>query len=119
MGRPDKALAALFGTFAYDRPRAEACCEIGRWFFRRERYTQAAYWYALALTCGRDDCRGGFVSPDCYGYLPCIQLCVCYSRLGDRKKAAAFNELAAAYKPDSPAVLYNRTLFQALPENPV
>lgn len=116
LGRDQEALAALFRTFAYDRPRAEACCEIGSWFLQREQYRQAAYWYALALTCARDDRRGGFVSPDCYGYLPCIQLCVCYSRLGDQKRAEIFNELAAFYKPDSQAVLHNRALFQALSE---
>ncbi len=80
----------------------------------RSEYRQATYWYALALTCARDDRRGGFVSPDCYGYLPCLQLCVCYSRLGEQTRAAAFNELAAAYKPDSPAVLRNREWFRSL-----
>lgn len=112
LGRPEAALAALFRTFLYDRPRAEVCCEVGRWFFQKEQYGQAVYWYALALTCPRDDRRGGFVSLDCYGYLPCIQMCVCYSRLGDQKRAEAFNELAAACKPDSPAVLQNRAYFQ-------
>ena len=119
LGHDQAALAALFRTFAYDRPRAEACCEIGSWFFQRERYRQAAYWYALALTCARDDSRGAFVSPDCYGYLPCIQLCVCYSRLGDPKRAEVFNELAASCKPDSPAVCHNRAVFQSLPEQMV
>ena len=114
LGRDDAALASLFRSFACDRPRAEVCCELGRWFFTRERYSQAAYWYALALTCPRDDRRGGFVSPDCYGYLPCIQLCVCYSRLGDLRRAETCNELAAAYKPDSPAVLHNRAWFQSM-----
>ena len=47
LGQPDAALAALLRTFAYDRPRAEVCCELGRWFFQRERYGQAAYWYTL------------------------------------------------------------------------
>ncbi len=116
LGHDQAALTALFRSFLYDRPRAEICCEIGLWFFQREQYQQAAYWYALALTCSRDDRRGGFVSPDCYGYLPCIQLCVCYSRLGDQKRTEAFNELAATYKPDSPAVLHNRALFQSLSE---
>ena len=119
LGRPREALEALFRTFAYDRPRAEVCCEIGLWFFQKEQYRQAAYWYALALTCARDDRRGGFVSPDCYGYLPCIQLCVCYSRLGDTERAKTFNDLAASYKPDSPAVLHNRAFFQALSEQAV
>ena len=113
LDQPQEALAALLRTFAYDRPRAEICCEVGRWFFQRARYGQAAYWYTLALTCHRDDRRGGFVSPDCYGYLPCIQLCVCHSYLGDRKRAEMFNELAAACKPDSPAVLQNREWFRS------
>ena len=116
LGDEQATLAALLRTFTYDWPRAEVCCEIGSWFFRREQFRQAAYWYTLALTCTRDDRRGSFVSPDCYGYLPCIQLCVCYSRLGDAKRANAFNELAALYKPDSPAVHHNRAIFQALSE---
>ena len=115
LGHDREALAALLRSFAYDCPRAEVCCEIGLWFFQREQYRQAAYWYALALTCARDDRRGGFVSPDCYGYLPCIQLCVCYDRLGDPSKAKEFNELAALFKPDSPAVLHNREIFQTGP----
>lgn len=119
LGRSEKALAALFRTFAYDRPRAEACCEIGHWFFRQERYSLAAYWYALALTCTRDDQRGGFVSRDCYGYIPCIQMCVCYSRLGNLEKAEMFNQMAASFKPDSPAVLHNLEIFQNLGERPV
>lgn len=116
LGQKDEALSSLFQTFQYDRPRAEVCCDIGLWFFQREQYSQSAYWYALALTCTRDDRRGCFVSTDCYGYLPCIQLCVCYSKLGDWERAEAFNELAAFYKPDSPAVLHNRTVFQTMPQ---
>lgn len=112
--RPEQALRALLRSFTYDRPRAEVCCELGRWFFQRENLSLAAYWYALALTCVRDDSRGGFVSPDCYGYLPCIQLCVCYDHLGDRERARAFNELASACKPDDPAAARNRAYFQTL-----
>lgn len=114
MGRPEQALRSLLRSFAYDRPRAEVCCELGNWFFQREKMPLAAYWYSLALTCARDDSRGGFVSPDCYGYLPCIQLCVCYSRLGDLKRAEQMNELAASFKPNAAAVLHNREFFQSL-----
>lgn len=112
--QPEKALRFLLRSFAYDRPRAEVCCELGHWFFRREEMSLAAYWYSMALTCPRDDSRGGFVSPDCYGYLPCIQLCVCYSRLGELERAERMNELAAAFKPDAAAVLHNRAFFQSL-----
>lgn len=80
---------------------------IGNW-------RQAAFWYTLATTCRRDDSRGGFTSPDCYGYLPCIQLCVCYSRIGQLEKANRFNDLAGEFKPDSEVVLQNREYFATL-----
>ncbi len=116
LGRPDEAVGDLLRSFAYDRPRAEVCCELGGRFLDRGRPDLAAFWYCLALGCPRDDSRGGFVSPDCYGYIPCIQLCVCYSRLGDQAKAERMNDLAAACKPGAPAVEHNRAYFQRLRE---
>lgn len=113
LGSGEKALEALFRSFIYDLPRAEVCCDVARHFFDRERWEQAAYWYRRALECRREDDRGGFVLPDAYGYIPCIQLCVCFSKLGREDEAEAYNERAAAFKPDSPAVVYNRTYFAA------
>lgn len=112
--QPERALQALFRSFTYDLPRAEICCDIGRHFFDRERWAQAIYWYSQALGCQRQDDRGGFISPDDYGYTPCLQLCVCYSRLGQNDKAKAYNEQAARYKPNSPAIAHNRVYFQSL-----
>ncbi len=112
LGREEEALRAFLRSFLYDLPRAERCCDIGRHFFDRRRFSQAAYWYARALECKRDDSRGGFNAPDCYGYIPCIQLCVCYDALGEKEKAKIYNELAAHYKPDSPAVAANRRYFE-------
>lgn len=109
--RPEEALKALLQSFAFDRPRAEVCCDIGRHFFDRGKDSLAAYWYEQALACQRDDNRGGFTCPDCYGYIPCIQLCVCYSRMGEITRAIAMNEKAGVFKPDSPAVAYNRHYF--------
>lgn len=111
LGRDGEALRALLRSLAYDLPRAEVCCEVGAWWFRREDWRRAAYWYELALACRRDDASGAFVSPDCYGYLPCIQLCVCRWHLGDREGAAAWNERAGQYKPRDPAYLSNRDFF--------
>lgn len=114
LDQDENALQALLRSFLYDLPRAEVCCEIGQHFLDRKRWPQAAYWYERALACDRADLRGGFVSPDAYGYIPCLQLCVCYSRLGQRDKAEAYNERAAQYKPDDAAVLFNRAYFAAL-----
>ena len=117
MGKPEEAFTALAAALRYSPPRAELCCDLGQFFFHKGDYPTAAFWYETALSRPRPDQTGAFVSPDCYGYLPCIQLCVCYSHLGDQKRAETFNELAAACKPDSSAVLHNRAIFQSLSES--
>ena len=113
LGRDQEALASLLSSFAYDLPRAETCCDIGQHFQDRELWDRAAYWYLRAMECERQDGRGGFVLPDAYGYLPCIQLCVCYYRMGRREEARRFNERAAVFKPDSDGVGDNRAFFEA------
>lgn len=111
LGQDKQALDALFHSFSYDLPRAEICCDIAQHFFDRKNWKQAIYWYQRAFACERRDDRGGFVLPDAYGYTPCIQLCVCYDMLGQQAQAQAYNERAAVFKPDSPAVAHNRAYF--------
>lgn len=110
-GQPRQALMHLFQSFLYDTPRAEICCAIGSHFFEDSQWEPAAFWYSTALTCTRRDLQGGFIQEDCYGYLPCLQLCVCYDRMGQWKLAAQYNEQAAAYKPGDPLVEQNRLYF--------
>ena len=112
-GRPGPALQALFWSFAFDLPRAEICCDIGRRFFDQGLWARAAHWYRQALTAPFDPAGGGFVEPDCYDFMPHLQLCVCYDRLGDWQRAQAENEQAARSKPDHPAVRQNRAYFAA------
>lgn len=111
LGHPLRAMQALLRSMTYDAPRAEICCDLGRLFLEQQRYPTAAFWYELALTRPQEPGRGGFLLPDCYGYIPCMQLCMLYDRMGDREKAYAFNERAAGFKPDDPAVAYNRAYF--------
>lgn len=114
IGEYDKALRALFRSFEFDEPRAEICCNIGSYFLDRYSYNTAIYWYSVALSRKIDTESGGFTNRDYYGYIPAIQLCVCYDRIGDIKKAIEFNELAAKYKPDDPSIQYNRDYFNNL-----
>jgi tetratricopeptide (TPR) repeat protein len=109
--RPREALASMLRGFSYDTPRAELCCQIGYYFKELGHYGQAAFWFALALSLKHDHNNLGFQQEDCSGYIPCIELAVCYDKLGAYKKAAECNEMAAVYKPDSSAVLHNRSYF--------
>ncbi len=111
MGQKKEELEALFYSFSLDIPRAEICCDIGKYFFESEKYPIAVFWYELAANTTRQDERGGFVLPDCYDYIPYLQLCVCYDKLGDYRTANTYNEMAGKVKPDSKTYLANRVYF--------
>jgi len=108
------ALAYLFKSFEYDQPRAEICCDIGKHFLDRNEYNTAIFWYEIAASRKIDDRNGGFVLPDCYGYIPYMQLCVCFDGLGNYHKASEYNDKAGAIKPNDKGYLYNKNYFQTL-----
>lgn len=113
LGKPEQAFSSLLKSLRFGPPRAEICCELGRFFLERAQYPAAVFWYESALTRPRKDDSGGFVLPDCYGFLPCLQLCVCWYRLGEEAKAEEYNERAGKIKPQNPSYLYNRQFFDS------
>lgn len=112
LNQESKALKSLFYSFCYDKPRAEVCCKAGEYMANKQRFDEAAFWYECALKNDRASRRGGFMQPDCYGYLPHIQLCVCYYHLGRTDLAIYHNEQAGKAKPYSKAYLYNKAFFE-------
>ena len=57
---------------------------------------QAVFWYSLALSLPVDEKSGAFVCRDDSGFTPCLGL---------------WNERAAAFRPASAAVAFNRKYF--------
>lgn len=114
LGQEQTALTTLLRSMSFDLPRAELCCEIGKYFLEHGNYPVAIYWYEAALNAPENDRAGGFVLPDCHDYVPLLQLCVCYDKLGDRHKAKEYNERAGVCKPYSEAYLYNKRYFNGL-----
>lgn len=112
LGKEEEALEALLAGLKYDAPRGETCCDLGRHFLDRGKYRQAAYWYRQALEAEKMMDTGAFVQEECYGFLPAISLCVCYDRMGMRKEAEYYNELAGKYRPRSPYYLQNKEYFE-------
>ncbi|MDE6896774.1 MAG: hypothetical protein K2P43_11425 [Lachnospiraceae bacterium] len=98
LGREEKALSYLYRGLRYRTPGGELCCEIGKHFADRQNWEQAAFWYEAALHAPKKT-AGGFVQEECYGYVPCIQLSVCYDRMGEKKKAYECHKMAGKYKP--------------------
>ncbi|MCM1115669.1 MAG: glycosyltransferase family 2 protein [Clostridium sp.] len=110
----NKAIDALTKSFSYDIPRAEICCLIGNIFMSKQQYSNAVFWFELALTIPKNERPGAFTDINYYGYIPCLQLCVCYDKLNDYKKAEDYNLKAGACRPHSSAYLQNLNYFQSL-----
>lgn len=114
LGDEKQAADALLHSLFLDVPRPEICCALGLLMMERQAYLQAIYWYGQALSNPADESSGGFFQKDFQSYIPLIQLCVCYDRLGNHEKALEYHKLAMAERPDSLAVKQNQEYFQRI-----
>lgn len=111
LGKSEEAFDILLQGLRLAPPTGEHCCDIGGYFYGREEWENAIFWYENALHAEKRTEKGAFVQEECYGYIPCIQLCICYDRLGDHERAKMYNEMAGVLNPDSEAVQRNRAYF--------
>ena len=107
----ENSLKSLIKSFEYDTPRAEICCQLGYHYFEKNDYSKAITWYKLATELEMPTESWGFILHDFWGFIPSIQLCVCYDKLGNRKEAIKYNNRAAEYKPNDSSVDYNKQYF--------
>ncbi len=113
-GKFKERMKALFYSFYFDIPRGEICCEIGRAFMEKEEYEKAVYWYNQAIKAKYNEYSGAFVNKDFYDYIPAVQLCVCYDRMGDYKKAFEYHKISKMIKPDTEEVKFNDKYFESM-----
>lgn len=105
-------LRSLFRSMDYDRPRAEACCGLGALFFGEERLMEAVYWYEAATKLGPPPQTGTIINHAYWSWLPHLQLCVCYDRLGQHQLAYDHNELALQMCPGHNSMLANKAYLE-------
>lgn len=103
-----------FKSFEYDSPRAEACCRLGFSFLQENKINQAIFWYETAANLKKPINSLGFFSDACWTWLPHLQLCVCYDRIGKHQLAYEHNEIAGKFRPNDKKILYNRNYFQSI-----
>ncbi|MEK0317678.1 glycosyltransferase family 2 protein [Cohnella sp. 56] len=111
LGDMKSELEASLRSLQFDAPRAEFCCRIGYHFLSTSRYGEAVFWYALATERKLPEGHLGFDNPACATWLPHLQLCVCYDKLGQHALAILHNDLALQYRPTDAVMLANRDYF--------
>ena len=109
----NNAFLALLRSFEFDKPRPEICCKLGNHFLENNNVEIAIFWYELAISNKPDMKNGGFHNADYFGYIPYIQFCVCYDKIGNMEKAIFYNNKAGRLKPNDKASLYNKNYFQS------
>lgn len=112
LGETEKQLEYIYKSFEYASPRAEFCCRLGFHFLNAKQFDQAVFWYRLATRLERPADNSGFMTEACWTWLPHLQLCVCYDRLGEYELAYRHNEIAREYSPENSQVLYNKKYFE-------
>ena len=119
LGRSEQEVSALLRSFAYDLPRAEICCRLGGYFADRGDYRKALFWYEQATLAVRPADPMVVLNEAAWTWMPHLQLCVCYDRMGNRVKAKEHNDIALAYHPTHPSMLYNDQYFKDLEKESV
>lgn len=112
LGRPKEAREAYMAALGEGVPRAEALCALGELLLEDGETEAAAFWFQAALASKPPLDSGAFVFSDAYGYIPAMQLCICYDRLGQTQLAAQMNERALLMHPHDEAALKNRAYFE-------
>lgn len=113
LGNNGKAVESLLKSFTFAPPKSSVCCLLGGYFIGKSDYNSAVYWYSAALAIHEDERSGAFVNRDYGGFIPLMQLCVIYDKLGDYEKANAYNEQAGAIKPNNKNYLFNVAYFKS------
>lgn len=112
LGQTQQAKIKALQSFAYALPRAENCCRLGLFYLSEGHYKEAAWWYRLATEVEMPSNSAALLQHACWTWLPRLQLCVCYDRMGEYALAYEENEQAAVYIPQDTRILTNRTYLQ-------
>ena len=110
-------LKYIYKSFEYDIPRAEFCCRLGYHFLNLKKYLQAIFWYKIATQLEKPKDHVALLNYACWTWLPHLQLCVCYSNIGEVELAYKHNKIAESYAPNNPSVIYNKSYFNKILKN--
>ena len=87
-------------------------CLLGECFVSKNIINEAIIYFKSALNLDEDKNSLGFNSKIYSTWVPAIELCVCYSLIGNIEKAYYYNELASLYSAPKEKIEYNRKFLK-------
>ncbi|MCS7460414.1 glycosyltransferase family 2 protein [Paenibacillus doosanensis] len=117
LGNEQLEFESALRSFRYDRPRPEFCCRLGYHFLNKQEFQTAIFWYNLATLFEPSEQQMGFRNEACSTWLPHLQLCLCYDRIGEYKLAYLHNERARRYRPKDRSILHNKSYLEGVLKN--
>ncbi|WPC42491.1 glycosyltransferase [Clostridium sp. JS66] len=103
----------IFKSFECGSPRAEFCCRLGYQFLQNNELDKAIFWYELATKLERPN-NHEILYESCWTWLPFLQLCICYYKIGNLKKSYENNELALNLSPNNEMIINNKKFLEGV-----
>lgn len=104
----------IFKTFEFDIPRPEMCCRLGYYFLEKNQFSQAVFWYKLAIEVQLPDNQWAIQNMVSHTWLPHMQLGVCYYQMGNYELSYQHNKMALSYRPNDQNIINNMILLEEL-----
>ena len=82
-----------------------------RFFWKESFPDRLAIGMGRRLLCRQIRKNVDFFMAECHGFVPYMQLCVCYDKMGCPEQAFFFHKKAKGLKPEDPGVLYDQKYF--------
>lgn len=108
----DERIDFIFNSLKKYSPNSEMLCLLGECFVSKNIINEGIIYFkgALDLDEGKDNL--GFNNNIYSTWVPAIELCVCYSLIGDIEKSYYYNELADLYSAPKEKIEYNRKFLK-------
>lgn len=108
----DERIDFIFNCLKKYSPNSEMLCLLGECFVSKNIINEAIIYFKGALNLDEDKNSLGFNNRIYSTWVPAIELCVCYSLIGNIEKAYYYNELASLYSAPKEKIEYNRKFLK-------
>lgn len=101
----------IFESIKIEPRRAEPYYQLGDYYIGKQKWNQAIHWFKMCLSVEKPADLLASYQPEYYGWLPHLQLCVCYNNIGDVRKAFEHNEEVLKVRPKDSRAINNRNIL--------